>query len=68
MRMSLTPTFPYGCKRVLFHEKYYPALQLPQVKLHVGQIGAASENMIRCADGTETVLDVRRDHRCIDGL
>ncbi len=33
LREKLTPQYPIGCKRVLFCDDYYPALQKPNVEL-----------------------------------
>jgi len=58
LRESLQPGFAYGCKRVLFHNEYYPTLQLSNVTVHRGGIKEISGQNLTGADGTTNRLDV----------
>jgi cation diffusion facilitator CzcD-associated flavoprotein CzcO len=58
LRRKLTPDYPIGCKRVLFADDYYPALQLPHVALETGEIDRITPQGARMRDGREHALDV----------
>jgi cation diffusion facilitator CzcD-associated flavoprotein CzcO len=57
LRRRLTPDYRIGCKRILPSNKFYPALQEPNVELVTDPIQAATANGIVTADGTEHELD-----------
>jgi cation diffusion facilitator CzcD-associated flavoprotein CzcO len=58
LRRKLTPDYPIGCKRVLFADDYYPALQLPHVTLETAAIDRITPEGVRMRDGGEHPLDV----------
>jgi cation diffusion facilitator CzcD-associated flavoprotein CzcO len=58
LRRKLTPDYPIGCKRVLFADDYYPALQLPNVTLETGAIERITPQGVRTSDGVDHALDV----------
>ena len=58
MRRKLTPDYPIGCKRVLFADDYYPALQLPNVTLDTAAIERITPQGIRTSDAVDHPLDV----------
>jgi len=58
LQKQLTPSFKYGCKRVLFHNDYYPTLNLSHVHLHTEKIIQIDGNKISCGDGTSQRIDV----------
>ncbi len=51
LRAKLTPTYRFGCKRVLISNDYYPALQRDNVALITDAITAVEPRGIRTADG-----------------
>ena len=58
LRRKLTPDYPIGCKRVLFADDYYPALQLPNVTLETSAIDRITPAAVRTREGVEHPLDV----------
>ena len=58
LRRKLTPDYPIGCKRVLFTDDYYPALQRPNVTLETGAMERITPAGVRMRDGSEHALDV----------
>jgi cation diffusion facilitator CzcD-associated flavoprotein CzcO len=58
LRRKLTPDYPIGCKRVLFADDYYPALQRPNVTLETEMIERITPQSIRTRDGVDHPLDV----------
>jgi cation diffusion facilitator CzcD-associated flavoprotein CzcO len=56
-RARLTPDFIMGCKRVLFSDTYYPALQQPNVDLVTDGIREVRPHSVVSNDGTERVVD-----------
>lgn len=58
LRRKLTPDYPIGCKRVLFADDYYPALQLPNVALETAVIDRITPAAVRTREGVEHQLDV----------
>ena len=58
LRRKLTPDYPIGCKRVLFADDYYPALQRPNVTLETGAIERITPQGVRTSDGVDHALDV----------
>ncbi len=58
VRRKLVPTHPFGCKRPLFSNRYYPTFNLPQVELVTERIAHLSERGVVTADGREREVDV----------
>jgi len=58
LKRQLKPTFTFGCKRVLGHNEYYPALQMPHVTVHTDKIQEIVGNTIISEDGTKVKLEV----------
>lgn len=58
LRKKLTPTFKFGCKRVLVSSDWYPTMQKEHVHLETNAIECITEKGIRTADGVEHELDV----------
>ena len=57
LRAKLVPTHPFGCKRPLFSNLYYPVFNLPQVELVTDNIERLSENAVVTDDGREREVD-----------
>ncbi|MBJ7518184.1 MAG: NAD(P)/FAD-dependent oxidoreductase [Solirubrobacteraceae bacterium] len=57
LRRKLTPSFAYGCKRILFSSYYYPALTREHVELVDTPITNITPDGIVTADGTEHPAD-----------
>lgn len=58
LRARLTPTDPFGCKRVLFSSSYLRALQKPNVDLVTSPVAEVTPGGLRFADGSERETDV----------
>jgi cation diffusion facilitator CzcD-associated flavoprotein CzcO len=58
LRAKLTPDYPIGCKRVLFSDDYYPALQRANVALETAAIQRISHDGVYTSDGVHHPLDV----------
>lgn len=58
LRSRLTPTDPFGCKRVLFSSAYLQALQEPHVDLVTSPPVEITPGGVRYADGSERETDV----------
>jgi cation diffusion facilitator CzcD-associated flavoprotein CzcO len=58
LRQKLTPAYPVGCKRILFADDYYPALQQSNVTLEAAAIERITPRGVRTRDGVEHALDV----------
>ncbi|MEZ5509734.1 MAG: NAD(P)/FAD-dependent oxidoreductase [Gammaproteobacteria bacterium] len=58
LRQQLTPNYPIGCKRVLFCDDYYPALQKPNVDLVTTAIDRIVPGGIVTADGRQHDVDI----------
>ena len=58
LQKQLVPNYSLGCKRVLFHDTYYPTLTLPHVHVHSEKIVKVDNNKIVLADGSSRNLDV----------
>ena len=56
-RRKLTPHHPFGCKRPLFSDLYYPIFNRDNVKLVTDDIVRISANAIVTADGTSHEVD-----------
>ncbi|WP_394550638.1 FAD-dependent oxidoreductase [Agromyces sp. MMS24-JH15] len=57
LRRALTPAHRLGCKRVLFSNDYYPALQRPNVTLVTEGVAGFTPTGVRAADGREFDVD-----------
>jgi cation diffusion facilitator CzcD-associated flavoprotein CzcO len=57
LREKLTPTYRFGCKRVLISNDWYPALQRDNVDLVTDKIESITPRGVRTADGTEREVD-----------
>lgn len=58
LRKKLWPKFTLGCKRAVFSDAYYPALQKPNVELVTEGIREIREHGIVTQDGVEHAADV----------
>ncbi len=58
LRRKLTPDYPIGCKRVLFADDYYPALQRSNVTLVTEAIDRITPHGVHTRDGVNHDLDV----------
>lgn len=58
LRKKLTPDYPIGCKRILFCDDFYPALQRPNVTLVTEAIDRVTSTGIATKDGRHHELDV----------
>ena len=58
VRAKLVPTHPFGCKRPLFSNRYYPVFNLPQVELVTDSVERITDTGIVTADGTLREVDV----------
>lgn len=58
LREKLTPNYPIGCKRVLFCDDYYPALQKPHVQLVTDGIEQIVPQGVITTDGRLHELDI----------
>ena len=57
LRARCTPDYVVGCKRILFSNDWYPALQRPSVELVTEPVTAITEHGVRTADGAEREVD-----------
>jgi cation diffusion facilitator CzcD-associated flavoprotein CzcO len=57
LRAKLTPNHPYGCKRPLISNDWYPTFNRPTVELVTERIEAITPTAIRTADGREREVD-----------
>jgi cation diffusion facilitator CzcD-associated flavoprotein CzcO len=57
LRDRLTPRYEVGCKRILLSDRYYPALQQPNVALVTDPIAEIRPHGIVTADGVEHPAD-----------
>lgn len=57
LRRKAWPDYTFGCKRILFHSEYLPALQRPNVELITDPIERLSSTGIVTADGREREID-----------
>ena len=58
LRQQLTPTYPLGCKRIIYSNDFYPALCRPNVELVTEGIERITAHGIVTADGCERPIDV----------
>jgi len=57
VRRKLRPDHPFGCKRPLFSNYYYPAFNRPNLELVTEPIERITEHGVVTADGTERRVD-----------
>lgn len=57
LRAKLTPRYPFGCKRPLFSNLYYPVFNLPHVELVTDRIERLTASGITTTDGITRELD-----------
>ncbi|HXM56026.1 MAG TPA: NAD(P)/FAD-dependent oxidoreductase [Candidatus Dormibacteraeota bacterium] len=57
LRTRCTPDYEMGCKRILFSNDWYPALQRPNVELVTDAIDDITEDAINTADGAHRQVD-----------
>lgn len=58
LRRTVTPTLKPGCKRIMFSNTYYPALDRDHVDVQTSGVVAITPTGARLADGREVDLDV----------
>ena len=58
LRQRLRPTYPLGCKRIIYANDYYPALQQPQVALVTDDIQHIVADGLVTVDGRHYPADV----------
>ena len=57
LRARVTPSYRFGCKRVLISNDWYPALQRDNVDLVTDRIDTITPRGVRTADGVEREVD-----------
>jgi cation diffusion facilitator CzcD-associated flavoprotein CzcO len=57
VRARLVPDHPFGCKRPLFSNDYYPSFNRPNLELVTDHIERVTADGIVTADGTERLVD-----------
>ncbi|MDX2234527.1 MAG: NAD(P)/FAD-dependent oxidoreductase [Hyphomonadaceae bacterium] len=57
LRAALTPDYPIGCKRVIFSDDYYPALQRPNARLVTDRIRRIVHDGVVTGDGALHEVD-----------
>jgi cation diffusion facilitator CzcD-associated flavoprotein CzcO len=57
LRRKLTPPFPLGCKRTLFSNDWYPALQRPNVQVEDGRIDRVLPDAVTSSNGQSHEVD-----------
>jgi cation diffusion facilitator CzcD-associated flavoprotein CzcO len=57
LRAKLTPTFRFGCKRVLLSNDWYPTLQRPNVDVITDRIESITPRGVRTVTGVEREVD-----------
>ncbi|MEX0428128.1 flavin-containing monooxygenase [Nocardioides sp. DS6] len=58
LREALTPTYDIGCKRAVFSDDYFPALQRPDVTLEASALARVEGSRATAASGAAYDLDV----------
>ena len=58
LRQRLRPTYALGCKRIIYANDYYPALQQPHVSLVTADIQRIVADGVFTADGRHHPIDV----------
>jgi cation diffusion facilitator CzcD-associated flavoprotein CzcO len=57
LRARCTPDYEIGCKRILFSNDWYPALQRPNVELVADAVTDITEDGVSTADGAHREVD-----------
>jgi len=57
LRRKLTPDYPFGCKRILFENAYYPALNQPHVAVVTQPIESIGAGQVLTEDGVNHQID-----------
>jgi len=57
VRAKLTPTYPFGCKRPLISNDWYPTFNRPTVELVTEPITKVTADAVVTADGRERAVD-----------
>jgi cation diffusion facilitator CzcD-associated flavoprotein CzcO len=57
VRGKLRPTHPFGCKRPLLSNRFYPAFNRPNLELVTDAIARVTENAVITQDGRERQID-----------
>ena len=58
LKAKLTPTYKFGCKRMIINDTFYDAIQKPNAYLETSPITRFTENGIVTADGRRHEVDV----------
>lgn len=58
LRERLTPPYPFGCKRIIYSNDFYPALARPNVEVVTEPIDRVEADAVVTADGRHHRLDV----------
>jgi cation diffusion facilitator CzcD-associated flavoprotein CzcO/acetyl esterase/lipase len=58
LRQKLTPTYPYGCKRILLSSEYLAAIAKPHVSVVTDAIRKLSPSGVETVDGVTREFDV----------
>jgi cation diffusion facilitator CzcD-associated flavoprotein CzcO len=58
LRKQLTPTYSFGCKRVLLSDDFYPVISSRAVKLEASALAAVSGNTLTVESGAQHEADV----------
>ena len=58
LRARVTPSYPLGCKRVIFDDTFYAALNRPNVTLVPHAVETVTEDGLLAADGVHRPADV----------
>jgi cation diffusion facilitator CzcD-associated flavoprotein CzcO len=58
LRDKLWPAYPFGCKRPLYSDDFYPTLGRPNVELVTERVDELDETGIRTADGRHRAVDL----------
>jgi cation diffusion facilitator CzcD-associated flavoprotein CzcO len=57
VRRKLTPDYPYGCKRPLISNEWYPMFNRPNVELVTDRVDKVTPSAIVTSDGRERAVD-----------
>lgn len=58
VRAAVTPDYPFGCKRTIYSDTFYAALDRPDVDLHPTAVTRVTPSGVVAADGLERAADV----------
>lgn len=58
LREQLTPTYSFGCKRVLLSDDFYPVISSGAVKLEASALATVSGNTVTAENGAQYEVDV----------